>query len=311
MNYRAYGLILDSQEPLAELEPSSDQTPVGETDVWLELCDALPNPATIEPGWSEFEDAWPLIQREGAGYRLSFDEDSVFWVAEDGRTIRCFAGAIPTHTRNHYLLDHVLPRALHLMGKNPLHATAVATGVGVLAFVGETGMGKSTIAAAFASLGSSLVSDDCLVLHEQDGCMLAVPSYSGLRLYADVSETLFQRVPSTQVAHYSSKQRITTELPLAGEPQVLRGVFALARVPDLDRAVLQRLGPADATMALATGAFRMDLEHARLHREQLRFFAAVARVVPVWSCQVPDDLSKLLGVAPAIIEAVRSQSERP
>ena len=311
MNYRAYGLILDSQEPLTELEPPSDQTPVGEADVWLEVCDAPPDPAAIDPESTALEDAWPLIQREAAGYRLSFDEDSVFWVAENGRTIRCFTGSTPTHTRNHYLLDHVLPRALHLMGKSPLHATAVTTSVGVLAFVGETGMGKSTIAAAFASLGSSLVSDDCLVLHEQEGRILAVPSYAGLRLYADVSETLFQRVPSTQVAHYTSKQRITTELALAGEPELLSAVFALERVPDLDAPVLGRLGPADATMALATGAFRMDMEHARLHREQLRFFAAVARVVPVWRCQVPDDLSKLLGTATAILEAVESRSQRP
>ena len=196
----------------------------------------------------------------------------------------------------------MLPRALDLFGKNPLHATAVATNTGVLAFFGKTGTGKSTIAAALGRFGASLISDDCLVLHRDAEAIVATPSYAGLRLYDDVREALFPDASSKQVAHYSTKQRLATVIPLAREPQPLRAMFALERVPELERPVIEPLGPADAIMTLTSSAFRLGIERKHQHPRQLSFFADVARRVPIRRCMFGDDLSNVGVLAEAILE---------
>src|SRR5690606_17280979 len=114
----------------------------------------LPEPDATPPPMPELR--WPVILRDLSGYRLRFSEDSDFWLATHGRTIRLHRGAPASGTDRHYLLEPVLPRALELPGRNPLHATAVATTQGVLAFLGATGTGKSTVAAAIAAHGSEL-----------------------------------------------------------------------------------------------------------------------------------------------------------
>lgn len=310
MKYRAYGLILETQEHLAELEPISADASQSDVRLSIEPADAWPPPFPAKEAAADAndEDAWPLIQHDAAGYRLSFDEQAAFWVASDGRTIRCFPASSPAHTLNHFLLDHVLPRALHLMGRNPLHATAVATSSGAVAFLGKTGTGKSTVAAALGHRGASLVSDDCLLLHRDGELIIATPSYAGLRVYDDVRETLFPQAASNQVAHYSKKQRVTTAFPLATAPQALRAVFALERIPDLVAPTIERLRPADATMALAGAAFHMDMLEHRLQREQLRFCAEIARRVPLWRCTVPDDLARLPELATLVIRATAGQT---
>ena len=305
MKYRVYGLILDSQEPWAELEPA-DAPDRADIRISMEPTDAWPPPlaAGNVAANAESEDAWPTIEHDGPGYRLSFGDDAAFWVAADGGTIQCFPGSLPATTLSHFLLDHVLPRTLHLRGLNPLHATAVATTAGVLAFLGKTGTGKSTLAAALGRRGASLMSDDCLVLHREGEAIIATPSYAGLRLYDDVREALFPRASSNEVAHYSDKQRIATAVPLASEPQVLRAVFALERIEHLEAPELTPLGPADATMTLASAAFRIDTQRREQNRQQLGFFAEVVRRVPVQRCVFGEDLAQVDVLAAAILTHV-------
>lgn len=307
MKYRVYGLILDSQEPLAELEPIDLVHARVDVQLSMEPADAWPPP--LVTGAADYDDdTWPTIQRDRAGYRLNFGDDVAFWVAEDGRTIQCFPWDSPASTVNHFLLDHVLPRALHLMGKHPLHATAVTTALGTLAFLGKTGTGKSTIAAAFGLRGASLMSDDCLVLRQEGETILATPSYAGLRLCDDVRQALLPEAASNRLAHYSAKQRVATAVPLATEPQILRAVFALERVPGLSAPALEQLGPADATMALASSAFRMDAERRDDNRRQLGFFAEIARRVPFQRCTFANDLPNVTALADAILERVASRA---
>ena len=307
MKYQVYGLLLDSQEPWGELEPLGNAPWPADIRLTLESGDPPPPPASTSQSESA-DDTWLRIERDEGGYRLNFGDAAVFWVAADGRTIRCFPKSSPAPTLNHFLLDHVLPRTLDLLGKHPLHATAVATPLGVIAFLGATGTGKSTIAAALGRRGAALVSDDCLVLHRKDASIIATPSYAGLRLYDDVRETLFPEAPSNLVAHYSAKQRVTTAVPLATEPQALRMVFALERVPHSGTPALEQLGPADATMALTAAAFRMDAERREQDRRQLGFFADVSRRVPISRLVFSEDLSNIGSLAETILASVATKA---
>src|SRR5690606_13487149 len=73
------------------------------------------------------------------------------------------------------------------------HASSVALPDGkVVAFLGGTGQGKSTLAAAFMQYGCELVTDDCLLLDCEQGHVLALPAYRSLRLWPDSLSALFQ-----------------------------------------------------------------------------------------------------------------------
>jgi hypothetical protein len=61
-------------------------------------------------------------------------------------------------------LFSVLPAALPLFGMEPLHGSAVEVEGGALVMLGVSGCGKSSTAAAFASLGYSILSDDACAL---------------------------------------------------------------------------------------------------------------------------------------------------
>jgi hypothetical protein len=50
----------------------------------------------------------------------------------------------------------------HQRGMLPLHASAVVTGKGIIAFAGHSGAGKSTIAGLLNSFGYELITDDIL-----------------------------------------------------------------------------------------------------------------------------------------------------
>lgn len=302
MKYQAYGFVVESHDPLEELASVELRDSDALTQIsieWAGPAPDLPDPGDARPPMPDV--AWPVTDRDGDGYRVSFSEGDAFWVAEDGRTIRCFQSSAPPASVRHWLLDHVMPRALDLRGVNPLHATAVATKEGVLAFLGSTGTGKSTLAAALATLGAELVSDDCLVLEQREGSIMAVPSYPGLRLHEDVRDALQLHAALRPVAHYTPKQRLTETVPLARDQQPLLAVYLLSRSEADGPPEFVPLGPADATMALAGSAFRMDVERRDQHRQQLRFFAEVARRVPVRRCLFHSDLSTLRELGSSIL----------
>ncbi len=90
-----------------------------------------------------------------------------------------------------YLLGPVLGFIMRLRGIVPLHASAVMIGERAVAFVGDAWAGKSTTAAAFASLGHAVLSDDLLPIVDVNGAILAYPSHPRLTMWPDSVRALF------------------------------------------------------------------------------------------------------------------------
>ena len=76
---------------------------------------------------------------------------------------RCWAGVTPAGVEDTFGRS-VLPLALQATGFETLHASAVSTGRGIVAFCGERRAGKSTVAYALARRGYEQYADDTLVL---------------------------------------------------------------------------------------------------------------------------------------------------
>jgi hypothetical protein len=112
---------------------------------------------------------------------------------------------------------------LHLRGLVTLHASAVAIRGGAVAFVGQKGMGKSTMAAALHASGHSIVTDDLLVLNTTEDSVQAYPGFPHLKLTAEsIIESLDEdphRIPKIDPegpkhSFAAKKDFLRTPLPL-------------------------------------------------------------------------------------------------
>jgi hypothetical protein len=260
----------------------------------------------------------PLLSfaRADDGYVLRFRDLADFIVSRDGAHIRaCPSRRLPEDTLRHLLLDQVLPLALSRRGRLLLHASAVhVPGIGALAFAGPTGRGKSTLAAALASCGGRILSDDCLALESRAGELQVLPAYPGLRLWPDnPSPALRHGTSGARVAHYTRKRRVNGGvLRFRHYPSRLRALFLLSdRGAAGPTASIRRCRAPARLMGLVKYAYLLDIED----REHLaRTFDAltwIATSVPVLRLRVRHGYCWLAAAAEQICAYAESLPPTP
>ena len=321
MPYLVCGLTVASEIPIPELPKAGGAAHAGVADVRVRMGEPGASHDQI-PRWfmsltRPTGEQWLACAKEPGGYRLRFPQLADFLVSADGREIVCEAmPGIPLVTTRHLLLDQVIPLVLNLRGHEALHATAVLTPDGMCAFIGPTGAGKSTLAASFLFSGCPVLSDDCLVLEDSHGAILATPAYPGIRLWDDALVALGDDAPPLQpVAHYSLKRRVGTggkgTFPLTREP--------LARIYDLgqpyesiDRrrngqAPIEGMTLRDQFMTLVASLFRLDISDRSMLARQFDFAEKVVSRVPIRRLHLPLGFSSL----PAVREAILADLRQP
>lgn len=315
--YRVYGLRLDSAIPFPELGAALASPGRARADIELVI-------ATDSDGWRAQRKVMSLVHPDGKvwlqcartirGYRLRFPRLAEFRVDHGGGRIACLADPqTPPETVRHLFLDQVLPPVLNLRGGEALHASAIETRGGALAFMGMSGQGKSTLAAAFEVAGYRVLGDDCLVLRDDPDRVRVEPAYPGLRLWDDSREFIFgESMPSLAVSHYNDKRRIVTRAPAdeTGAPIELLAIYSLQRggaeEVDCDPRIV-RLSKRDALMELISFAFRLDLsDHAMILR-QMRALERVASLVPVKRLILPDQLAAIPRVRTVILNDLETR----
>jgi hypothetical protein len=93
-----------------------------------------------------------------------------------------------------YLLGPVLGFVLRLRGVTSLHASAISIDGCAIAFVGAQGIGKSTLAAAFARWGYPILADDVVALWYSQKIFLVQPAYPRVRLWPSSVSALYGSV---------------------------------------------------------------------------------------------------------------------
>jgi hypothetical protein len=248
---------------------------------------------------------WLSIGRMRAGYVLRFRDQADFVVRADGRRIRVHpAPGLPEDTLRHLLIDQVLPLALSRRGRLSLHASAVhIPTVGTVGFVGVTGRGKSTLAAALAARGGRILTDDCLGIDFIEGVPYALPGYPGLRLWPGQGASgLLRAAASSRVAHYSRKRRVHRgALPFHGRPSRLRALFLLStRGPGGAPLSLRRCRASAGLMGLLRFAYVLDVEDRQNAAAVFGALATIATSVPVLRLRLPHGHNRLAEAADLI-----------
>jgi len=138
----------------------------------LSVC-ALPGPppfsresARLAASWQDDAGRTYARARVGSdGYWLEWDGLGVFRLQPPDRQVSAWlaAGADPGSAERVFL-RFLQPIALQVFGFQTLHASAVLSPSGALAFCGASGSGKSTIAFGLSHLGMPQLADDAVVL---------------------------------------------------------------------------------------------------------------------------------------------------
>jgi len=321
--YRICDLAIASNIPLPELTAAT----VFAADCHFEL---LP-PGNPSPGnfvwfhhWTIEEDneeevakeackeAWTHFARTSDGYLLRFPSCGDFFLSADTLRIQCRPlPRIPEVTVRHLLLDQVIPLVLSRRESVVLHASAVLTAHGVIAFAGKSGQGKSTLAASFAQKGCAMVSDDCLVLREQHGNWIALPSYPGVRMWPSTAEQLVGKETYTaDVAHYSLKRRVSDAdlLPFANRPAPIRRLFFLA--DETSTVSIERLAPGRAFVSLVEFAYNLDIRDAAFLRRQFEAVGQLTETIPAYAIHYPRQFASLPVVWDTVVNHLREAGDR-
>lgn len=210
---------------------------------------------------------WLHFWRVEAGYLLRFPEMAEFTVSREGEVLGVEAlNGTSQATLDHLYLNQVLPLAMSRQGRLMFHGSAVEVGDGAAAFLGESGRGKSTIAAAFATRGAGFLTDDGLRVERVGSELLAYPSHPSIRLWDDSQNALVgDAVRLAPEVEYTTKARILADetIRFCDQPRPLRRVYFL----DDDGAAkpsIKRLTPSEALVELTKHSFLLDIEERDL-----------------------------------------------
>lgn len=240
---------------------------------------------------------WATFYRMPSGFMLRFQDIADFEVSSDGRRVTCAPRPeVSEATTDHLYRNQVLPLALSKLGKLVFHASAVEAAGGAIAFLGESGRGKSTLAAGFAADGHRFLTDDGFVL-EYDRRYMVQPGHASLRLWRDSQERLLRAEARTGFDHTPKAQLLaSSRLAHCDQPRPLLSAYFLDD-GCAEEVTFRRLTGAEALIEWAKHSFLLDVEDKALLWTQFQRIATLANSLPCYRLDYPrryDDLNHVL-----------------
>jgi hypothetical protein len=209
-----------------------------------------------------------------------------------------------------YFLGQVLSYCLLARGIEPLHATAVVVGNQAIAFLGDSGFGKSTLAAAFLQKGYALLTDDVLALEFRDEKVWARPGIARVKLNPDSADAVFGGHRSIPMNSFTSKMIFPLNDSQHGNRMVaLRALYVLPHTPSKSRIMVRRLSGRSSFLPIVQNTFNTTVLHAGRLKQQFAFASKLASIVPIKRLSYPRRLEMLAAVADAILADLSRESK--
>ncbi len=292
--YLAYGVGIRAAMPLPELLNSEVEE---EVSIHFGRIYYASPPEVAEKAWGYFSPA-P-------------EEDCLFWrgigsfLVRGGREIVVDpSSGLDERTLRLFVLGPVLAVLLRQRGHLLLHASAVAVDGGAVLFLGNSGMGKSTTAAALHTRGHRLVNDDVAVLRAEVSGPAILPGSPQLKLWPEALVSLGddpEKLP--RWSSYSEKRTRSAAHKFSSAPLPVKRIYVLDKgdVPEI-----LPFRPQEAFMELVRHTYGSDhgLQTAMGVGSASHFLKCtnLSDKVAVRSLKRPDSLSRLSDLARLVEE---------
>lgn len=261
--YRVYNFIIGSEIEFPELLPAE-----GEPEAWIRL-----RPLSKQD---------VIAFHDGGEHIGSGVDDFIHFQVEGGREIRVFIfdEADPGEARS-AILGGILATLLRQRGMLVLHACAVARDGAAIAFVGDSGWGKSTLAEYFCQNGYRLINDDVVALDVSGDDMIIVPGYPQIKLRQEAGRYLRKDFGSlTPISDSGDKRGSVWATMFQNEPVPLSRLYFLQPYA-ADETAVEAIGVQEAIREL--------IQHTRVNH---------LITAPEYSARHLQQCSKLLGRVP-------------
>ena len=285
--YGLYGLCIRSELPLTA--PPAPESSVADLTVQCgeELSATAAPPAGEVWAKADFGNGFGIqLTRTDAGWSLFYPQTGEFRLSADLRFATAHALPGKAAVLPLLLLGSVPAWWLNLRGEAVLHASAVALGGEALAFIGASGMGKSTLATLLCSSGAGLVTDDVLRLKPEGGEFLCHLGTGELRLRPN-AVSLTDMFPLASASRSADGR---TTLLLTGNETALPRLRAIL-IPQPSRVQttvsVERLSAVEASFHLNGYARVYGWQMDSPLRRQFELFAALAAQVPLFRAHIP------------------------
>lgn len=282
--YSAYGLTFACELQLPEMMQSRAPDEFADVHISLGKVAQPPPEAFFAKRWIRARDDQVLVY---------WPEVGAFSISGGNRVVIDPVEGCQPEVLRLFLLGTTLAIVLHQRGLAVFHAGAVAIdGQGVM-LVGKKGAGKSSLAAAFHSLGHGFLSDDLAVLDMDRRPYAMLPGFPYVKLWPDSADQLFSGTALERLR--AGSEKLGNRLPLnCAEPVPLKAVLLLDEGPQL---ALEPLAPQAAVVELMGhwyGArFGRELFESLGPERHLHHCSEVAQSARIFRFFRPNNISSL------------------
>jgi hypothetical protein len=301
--YEVHGLVLGSNFPLPELA-SRRRSATRDADVCLAM-----GPLTTRRA----KPAKPARLKAGKGRALLAIPGAGRYLVSGGREVLVAPeeDADPALVRL-FILGSVLGLVCHQRGLLPLHASAVEIDGEAVAFVGDQGRGKSTLAAHCLDHGAArLVADDILVVSfDAAGRPWAQPGMPSVKLWRDALTALGRDVGSLRPDWLrADKFHLPASDRLVQAPVPLTRVYVLDEDDSAGAGRIEPIAGAAAAATLIAHTYRVEYLDAAEHRAgHFRASARLARSVAVRRLVRCRDLAQVGATVAVVLAEARARA---
>ena len=305
-SYRLYGVSISSELPLPFPEPQgSIESDLCKVEIRVSniLGQEDPSRGAPVPGfyYTEMPDSSSYVRWDDVGEAL---------ISKNGDLITCRpVPHVESESFQVYLLGQALSFALVKRGFEPVHATAITVGDHAIAFLGDCGLGKSTLASAFLQAGHRLLTDDLLLLQQRAQPIVAFPGPARIKLFPKVATRFLADASNGVPLNPRTRKQI---IPLSNtlvcsKAMPLSAIYVLAP-PNKAHDNSVRITPLterEAFVSLLCNTFNRviaDPDRLRRHFEAAQTLANVMRIRKLF---YPRSLEQLPLVREAILSDLR------
>lgn len=291
--YQAFGLGLHSPLPLPELV----EAPNAAVDVTIR--------------WGKVNHFPASAARKAPYFCFSGEEAHLRWDGVAGFCVRNGREIIidpSPHVEEEFirlpLLGMVLAVLLLQRGRAVLHGSAMVVNGSAVAFLGDKGAGKSTLAMALYSAGHDFLTDDVVVVKWRDAAVATIsPAFPQLKLWPDVASCPLGKqsvVLSSLYPHVEKRICHLTEHFLQ-QPVPLKQIYVLGISP---RPEIRPLSHQDAVMEVIRNSYmaRFDQVPRTFEAHHFDQCAELIKSISAYRLTYPSSLSLLPSITQLIEE---------